>query len=471
MAFGDSLITNSGLEGDVSSRPYVELMAEFIQTRGFQSGLASQMVSFLTNSINLKETVLSSEDLRKEIKKTLKAFPGDQKKCLLVGGWVGHRVVYEIEKQTDGRYAFRIFNKGDGIELADQLQESYQLKVAGCISVKNIPEKLLFKKNFLASLQAVSSMTQDGVKGVKPQEFLVGHLLPMLGGEEIVDPRIDHFLLPQKSGTCPYASLQACMAHMMSSEEFQRFECEFKTYLLEKYRLEIDHALAAPIEKNSYPEFKRHYLTLKRSVETFADSLKQTQGVIPEKSLKAAERQILEYQAYAGKMEKKLLDFEKETFTESLKSLSEKANPMKVGGSFYSNQVPVNQFQSSLIPERLTEMELALRQLIENIPEFSDHPDYSSSIVACLAEISRPEYSHLELVFLADLFFKKIGPLANWKRVVYQNPQEAINHLCNLQDHLLEKIGGSKKYQQTREKLMFLSTSIALEEAMKQLPP
>ncbi len=148
MAFGDRFIKNSGLEGDLSSRPYIELMGEFIQSRGFKSQLASQMSDFLSNFIDLRESKCSSEDLRREIKKTLAASSHERKKCLLIGGWVGHAIVYEIEKQTDGRYAFRIFNKGQGSELADQLEEAYHSKVAGCISVKNIRRSCFLKRIF-----------------------------------------------------------------------------------------------------------------------------------------------------------------------------------------------------------------------------------------------------------------------------------------------------------------------------------
>jgi hypothetical protein len=70
---------------------------------------------------------MSAPKLQESIEKNIAKLPDGHKRCILYGGWIEHAIVYEIEKQKNGLYSFRIYNEGDGIHLHDKAASAYKV--------------------------------------------------------------------------------------------------------------------------------------------------------------------------------------------------------------------------------------------------------------------------------------------------------------------------------------------------------
>lgn len=476
LVFGDKFIAESGLEGGDSTIPYCQLMADFIKDRNISTPRAKQMQELAANMIDLRNAAGNSgESLRKEIKQKLAAQKGElTKKCVFNAGWVGHGIVYEMEEQKDGKFTFRVFNRGEGADLHDQLKGKYGTTDIACIEIKDIPKKRLFKKNFLGALGQLSSMSKDGIKGVKPVEMLIYHLLPMLGGKKgEPDPRIQRFLNAHLSGTCPYASAQAWAATQMTSEEFVQFECDFKTYLLERNYPEMLRQGSQKITMGTeYDLQRRNYAAIKRSLEDFSTSLKQTQGRIPNAKIEAAQAWILRTQVELVKIDKQLLDYEKEIYTKQL------TDGGLVAGAIRLN-LPEGQFvDQNLVGVTATvvgvpKQNMALLQKISELPQDITSKEFSEKLGACLdalAIISNADNCLRAQFFdLTDSLLKRIGPLQNWKRIQFSEPDKSMDDLQTIARYL----GGPLTWNagphfKTESYLRYLDIVFGMETAFNQ---
>lgn len=276
LVFGDSFIKESGLEGDITSKTYADLIVKYLDSLPSQTPSTKKIRNILHNGVGLLESDLNTATkLRSKIIQTV----AKDNKCVIYGGWIGHAIVYEIEKQKNGKYSFRIYNLGEGIEFHKLTQSQYRTKAEGCVAIKDIPKKLMFKKSFLGSLSSLNRMPSDNIQGMSPQELLYMHLLPSLDGkEELVSSRVKNCLSPQRSGTCPYRSLQALVANTLPKEEYAYFKFDFKMFLLNQY----------------LPELKKNTIELE---STTIEELKSTQDskIEIKNEIKNAIKQINNY--------------------------------------------------------------------------------------------------------------------------------------------------------------------------------
>ena len=304
LVLGDAFIHDSGYEGGISARPYANFAFELLNTSSTPYKNAEALKYVLKNPINLREAV-TVQDLGASIKKNLSSCPGETPRCLFFGGWAEHAIVYEIEKKTDGRYAFRVYNEGDGINFHENINANHKTKYAGCIGIEDIPEDLLFQPAFLASLQALCSVTNGS-------RLLVEKILPLLGGkEEALGPEIQQYLSPQRSGVCTYRSLQAFMAHALSAEEYKKFKFEYKLLLLDKYLPQLESKAKQKIKEDNYWETVKEYALLKRCLEKFSNGIANLSAALDPSEIEKAHVTVLEYKFFIDKLERRLLAYEK----------------------------------------------------------------------------------------------------------------------------------------------------------------
>lgn len=476
--FGDSFLAHSGFEGHVSSRPFTHLAAKFIAKKKMDTPLAKQLHHLMEHPINVDDSTCSAADLRDKIKKSLDEYPFEPKRCLLFGGWTSHAILYEIERQENGNFTFRIYNEGEGGHLVDHLKGIYSDKIAGCIGIKNIPEKNLYKRNFLACLQGLTSMSKDVIKEENPDQILINQILPLLSGEkELMDPRIEHFLSPQQSGTCTYKSLHAFFAHKMRGEDFYLFECQFKTYLLQEFLPKMRKLAAKVIDgEQDYSLQRAHYAIIKRSIEEFSRELGEFDPLLPEQDVENARKEIVEYQALLAQFKQNLAKYERKVFSGSLEQLTAGKSVSFSVIRYWSSKTSKNQSSCS-VPKMysISKEALALDEIISQIPTNSADSNYSRSIESAIESIKDiSQISDSEQLYLIDQFFKRVGPLSNWKNVKFSDPVKTLHELNIIGSRFLSvNLSVSSTdliYMNTKQMLMFLSISYAFENAFEQCP-
>lgn len=225
-------------------------------------------------SSNLSNEALSA--LTQDVMAHLKTRMDSGKSCFLMGGWVapkgdGHAVYYEVSKQTNGKYTFRFFNRGGGLEYlnpSDQDDISYYPAMQ---EIYDIEEKNLFQEDIWRSLIELRSNV-----GINPYNAidLFDCIFPLLGGKvRKLNLHMEDLLKPQHSGTCTWKSLSA----------YLRIHLSFKAYKTLKYRIkqqafwEYTHAHLSHLKVPS-EEFSLYQRAFESFVHAAGSALQQ--GVI-----------------------------------------------------------------------------------------------------------------------------------------------------------------------------------------------
>ncbi|MBS0636213.1 MAG: hypothetical protein JSS12_01785, partial [Verrucomicrobia bacterium] len=454
MVFGDSFISGSGLEGDVNSRPYAELMAECLAQESLpQTEKSKALQKVLKNSISLRsEYSLSAKELKTELEKKI-ASDGS---CLILGGWSGHAIVYEIQKQPNGKYSFRVFNEGAGIEYHRHTQDKYRDKVDGCIAFCDIPEDMIFKKAFLGSLQALISLSSTNVGAENPAALLVNHILPMLGGKrETVPPEVQSQVSPQRSGTCTYKSLLAWLANSMSQQEYKLAKIELKLYMLESYLPTMQKLAKTAIKTEcDYNDLRRTYSIISRSIEKFSTSLENLKLVLPSDKIAQAQDSILRYKRELPLFEAQILAYEK-----SINKKSELATtsqgPARFAVSNTAQYQPSDRAQGVAASHLLS---LAATNLITAIDHTS--PEEIVARIANLENIPPEEYT-----YILDLLLKKVGSVTEWQNIHFREPEQAFANVKKIANYLAK---GISKHSAAADYARYFTFTLALETAYNQ---
>ena len=149
------------------------------------------------------------------------------------GGWIGksggHSLVYEVVRQADGLYTFRINNLGAGIQYHSKVGGQY-LPFSEIVDIA--PDKI-GGAVFLNLLSQLQSNQQDPWSETSIYE----RLLPLLGGKDSRRRIISDALMePQHAGHCPYFSMSALIQQTLgSAPDYQRFEIELQFSTLLNY--------------------------------------------------------------------------------------------------------------------------------------------------------------------------------------------------------------------------------------------
>lgn len=132
------------------------------------------------------------------------------------GGWPKHAVVYEFEKQSDGKITFRVFNLGEGANFQARATIDTQILFVPFIEVVDINLKHL-NEAITSSLKDLQVLDDDRYSGDKHLEKII---LEMKGRISRKSYKEEHLMGAQQSGTCSYMSLLAAFhTHALRSSE------------------------------------------------------------------------------------------------------------------------------------------------------------------------------------------------------------------------------------------------------------
>lgn len=445
--FGDAFIEDSGFEGDYSTAPYATLFSEFLDLQKN----AGDLKTILDSHINLLTTTPNKEN----ILKALSCCKETPKRVLLLGGWEKHAVVYEIATQENGKYSFRVFNEGNGINYHDEEEHPLKPRYSPTLAVKDIPEKLLFNYTFLHSLKALTLMPEDGINNTKPDVLLAQHLIPMLGGKkEELDSKMCQFVSPQRSGTCTYRSLMAFFASSMPKDRYKLFKIEFKLHMLRKYLPELKNPVT------DYDKARRQYNVVQRSIEKFANGVKKLQSELATSTLKELEHVLVEYQMSLAHFQRALQHFEKEHFAfECTPVKAQRA--ISITYDYPSLQVAIQRNLDKACSHRFN-----AGRLCEQI----DKAESSEKALHTYVH-NKEQLSTIESLFVADYLFRKIGSIEALRTMEFQNPAQAQMDFCTLLNRIAkEHITKTDQSHRALTRGIFLFCCFGIERTTALLP-
>ncbi len=168
----------------------------------------------------------------------------------------GHAIVYEVIRETEKTYAFRVYNRGDGTEYHEEFTQGKKSMILPFTEIDGIVKKNLLSPIFLQKLQALQIKEPPRPMEKWPASMLYTMILPLLDGEM----SHMHFDLgqaqePQTIGHCAYMSWAALLhEHMGKHGNYERleYEIQFKTlrdYFLENESRLTDQGIAAKLYK------------------------------------------------------------------------------------------------------------------------------------------------------------------------------------------------------------------------------
>lgn len=466
IVFGDSFAKKSGFEGDYDGTPYGRLVVDFLKSKDRPN---PELQKIIENAIALHSfSGTDSASLKESIKMR---FDSGQKKCLLYGGWADHSITYEIEKQSDGRYAFRVFNEGSGVDFHKSSLTGYREKYDGCLSVKDIPEHLLFKSELLGCIQGLLHIKSKDTPS--PGELLARHIFPMLdGNKDIVPADVQQMLSPQRSGTCIYRSLQTFIANQLTQKEYKLFKCRFKNFLLNKYLPTLQRASGKKIETvEEYSSCRQDYAAIKRSVEKYAASIEKIALGLPPEEVQKLETTLLEYKAALIEFKKRIIDFEKSFYPPTQLTETRHASVICKIPEFKPAKT-VSEAETawdSSLSGTFKGRALCLLKDIANLkPGDSNFSLQVENIINELATLPYEEASSIytsQSIYLFDLLCRKLGGIEGWGKLNFANATKAVQSFNKIVRSL-----ASQTDKNTSAELhgMFLSFSLGLEAAFKQ---
>ncbi|MBS0655907.1 MAG: hypothetical protein JSR46_09030, partial [Verrucomicrobia bacterium] len=442
----DASIAGTDLGGSSTSTPtFVKIGSACLEEASKTSPKAKALKQVLDNMVDCRVTNQTAGKLRDKIKNNLAALPPGEQRCLLRGGWQGHAIMYEIEKQANGKYAFRIYNEGQGIEFHDSKTVGYETKYAGCIAIADIPEKLLFRRSFLSNLQSLSTVE-------KGQNILVGDILPEIDGtKEKVDPNIRYFVSPQRGGSCTYRSFDAFMAHSMPEKEYKHYHFIFNMRMMDEYLPQLQSVADRPITSDDeYQDCILELGLVTRSVEDFAKRVGGMAGSVPKPMVAGAREKIVAYEAQLKKLEFQIVDYEKGRHAQGLEALSAQATSVEMGrigsAEMFHGPAPLAgiKVSSRLVSDDI----IKLLSDIEKLDQTADGSSVISEIALLSREFSSGRCTTAEFTQVCERFFKKIGSIEALKELKFPDPQKAFSTLSTIQEALTHEVLKRSKGQE-----------------------
>lgn len=142
------------------------------------------------------------------------------------GGWTKHAIAYEIGKQDNDHYTFRVYTTGEGAERFAGSTLNLEEKNLRFTELIDVPKENLLNLIVLKALQELDSGLQTG-----PTQ-LFDSILPVVGGRlsDKIYTLADLRSL-QQAGTCSYLAITAALSGALGTEaqsEHMTFETEFK---------------------------------------------------------------------------------------------------------------------------------------------------------------------------------------------------------------------------------------------------
>jgi hypothetical protein len=161
------------------------------------------------------------------IKKTQNLKKGNS--MWLPGGWSGnpgHAVLYRVQKQTNGKYSFTIFNTGGGLNYHDSIivdgEEKYQTQ----LTIKDIdPKKFLTPEIYQHLLELQIQSSSDVNAEFSERNIYIGVINYLDGTRVSPENPKDYpelYMQPQRSGSCAMKSIFAMLRQAIIQPDGQQ---------------------------------------------------------------------------------------------------------------------------------------------------------------------------------------------------------------------------------------------------------
>jgi hypothetical protein len=275
---GDAFAEDTGFEGEDPFRIF-KFMNEFLEKHPLEDPDKDKHIKGLISSgIEINTEIFNASSLKSETKALkLKDFISsklkDNEPILIPGGWAnnttGHAMYYEIGKQSDGKYFFRAYNRGAGMQYQESVQgEGFFIrdKYLPYLEVGDIEFENLTDVNTLRLL--VEYLTEQpenlGLDYNFSDRDVYGVFIPLLKGKRIErDLSLEEVMSPQHSGTCAWKSFSALMKKNLGHVAYKKFKRELKKNTIEKF-------LSENITKNEFKPNTPLWNLFNKSLEKYA---------------------------------------------------------------------------------------------------------------------------------------------------------------------------------------------------------
>lgn len=122
-------------------------------------------------------------------------------------GWIGHAVIMEFRRQSNGLYSIRVYNSGSGLSSHHTSLKGTEESYFPFVENMNLSYEALFNPLALKALRDLS-VQEDKDKSVNSMPHYLYKILELWGGERVTrEVALEDFLDPQMSGTCAYYSI------------------------------------------------------------------------------------------------------------------------------------------------------------------------------------------------------------------------------------------------------------------------
>lgn len=240
------------------------------------------------------------------------------------GGWVdlpfGHAVFYEVKKQEDGKFTFRAYNTGSGIDSTEGVALFEKEKHPCFLEIQDIELENLLNPTILSALIEMESFSLNPTKtegrvDLSPTKYSAADIyqgiIPLLGGKVIpTDFKIEAVMTRQRGGTCSWKSLCAFLRSNLDFSSYKRFKYEIKLQTL------IDF-----YQENAYLFFEdeKCLRLFKCAVEKFSREILKPQSGLSDAEVISTQRIIKSFNETMAHAERTLKEtFEKNSATPSL---------------------------------------------------------------------------------------------------------------------------------------------------------
>lgn len=191
------------------------------------------------------------------------------KSCFLAGGWIapngGHSINYEISKQENGKYTFKVFHRGAGIEYHDgpSMQDD-QIYYPAVHEIYDIEENNLFQEDVWQSIIEIAN-------NLKSNEYeaidLFECILPLFGGKvRLRKMAMEELMMPHHNGTCTWKALTAYLRSHLSFKTFKALKYRIKQQAFWEYTHDRLSTLKVP--SNEFSAYKRSFECFVHAVDS-----------------------------------------------------------------------------------------------------------------------------------------------------------------------------------------------------------
>lgn len=297
----------SALETHIQCRPDNSLT--FCRKKG---GEVSDSV-LITYYRNLIEHYEKAQEINREFKGSFEGFQKTYGEAIqklkkgesffFLGGWYdqnysgnSHLVIYEVVKDNDGMFVFRIFNRGDGLEYYTKAVIEDHNHYLPFTEIMRISKEKIQDPLFLYGLQQLFKVSSEKKPWIAKDFYEV--LLPVLEGEDSHRVYTADFLLREfQVGHCNYLSQTALLReHLGSQPLFERTLLEFEFKAL----VDFNSTSSLTGKEN---EDRRHLLRL--GISQFEKTVKvaESHGIITPAERRFLGRQVAIIEGHVDRAE------------------------------------------------------------------------------------------------------------------------------------------------------------------------